>query len=393
MRLFSRLRASTVGTAGVLVAIALTAGCGSDSTPPPAAVTATPTPTATPSPTPAAHSIIFLSTEGEDLNVYDVNNGFRKQAVVFGGEDEHAGGLSLNGEVCFAPDGSRVFATGDDAGQPEISPGWSVFQLHGNRVGEFTYTHIAKLSPTYQAEPDNYGCAFLHDGRLLTTDIGNSRSGPATGQLVVWFPPFDAPTPRYCKIDIAIGTAGGIYVDSADNVYVASARENPGVFRYRPPFPTSDDAAGGCGQHDGTGAALADHVVREVFIPADAVARTPNAIIASNHGTFYVSSIFNGAIGEYDADGKFVRKVLSPPHGETLGPKPYSTGSPFGLAVDSQDSLYYADLGLVNVNGVIGPGHLTGTVRRIRFENDQPLPPETIDSMLAFPDGVGVLEE
>jgi hypothetical protein len=392
MQLFSRLRAAGIGAAGALGVIALAPGCGGDSDAPPPSLTAAPTATARPTPTPTQHSIIFLSTEGEDLNVYDVNDGFRKQVVVSGGEDEHAGGLSLNGEVCFAPDGSQVFAAGDDAGQPDVTPGWSIFQLHGSRVGELTYTHIAKIAPTYQAEPDNYGCAFLRDGRLLTTDIGDNRSGPANGQLTVWFPPFDAPTPRYCKIDIGIGTAGGIYVDADDTIYVTSARETTGVYRYQPPFPMSDDAAGGCGQRDTTGASVADHVTKDLFIPPDSFARTPNAIYASGHGTFYVSSIFNGVIAEYDADGKYIRKVLSPPRGETLGPKPYSTGTPFGLVVDSQGSLYYADLGLVDVNGIIGPGHLTGTVRRIRFEDGQPQPPETIDSKLAFPDGVGVLE-
>jgi sugar lactone lactonase YvrE len=387
-RLFSRLRATVAGTASVFAAMVLTTGCGSDSNPPASA----PTATATPSPTPTVHSIVFLSAEGEDLNAYDVKDGFRKQVVVSGGEDEHAGGLSLNGEVCFAPDGSRVFALGDDAGQPDVTPGWSIFQLHGNRVGELTYAHIAKISPTYQAQPDNYGCAFLHDGRLLTTDIGNNRAGPGNGQLVVWFPPFDVATPRYCKIDITIGTAGGIYVDAADTVYVASARVNPGIFRYRPPLPTSDDAAGGCGQRDGTGAGLADHVAKDVFIPTDAFARTPNAIYASGHGTFYVSSIFNGVIAEYDAEGKFLRKILSPPRGETLGPKPFSTGTPLGLVVDSEGALYYADLGLVIDNGNIGPGNRTGTVRTIHFENGEPLPPVTIDSGLPFPDGVGVFE-
>jgi hypothetical protein len=335
-------------------ALALITGCGSDSNPSAPAPTATHTATATPSPTPtlAPPSIIFFSAENEDLNAYDVNDGFRKQAVVFGGEDEHAGGFSLNGEVCFAPDGSHVFAVGDDAGQPDITPGWTLFQLHGSRVGDFSVTKIAKLTPTYQAEPDNYGCAFLHDGRLLTTDIGNTRSGPATGQLIVWFPPFEEAHLHYCKLDIAIGTTGGIYLDAADNIYVTSQRVSPGVYRYRPPFPTSDNAAGGCGQVDGTGAALADSVVKETFIPPDSVSRTPSALVGNNHGTFYVSSIFNGAIAEYDAGGKFIRRILSPPHGEVLGAKPFSTGSPFGLAIDSQDSLYYADLGKISWNAI-----------------------------------------
>jgi sugar lactone lactonase YvrE len=392
MRLVPRASATAAGTVGAFVILALTVGCGDDSPPPAAGGTPTPTVTATPSPTPTVHSIILFSAEGEDLNAYDVHDGFRKQAVVFGGEDEHAGGYSLNGEVCFTRDGSRVFAAGDDAGQPEVTPGWSVFQLLGDRVGEFTYTHIAKLTLTYQAQPDNYGCAFLSDGRLLTTDIGNNRSGPGDGQLTVWFPPFDEANLHYCKLDITLGTAGGIYVDADDTVYVASARLTPAVYRYPPPFPTSDDAAGGCGQHDGTGAPMADSIVKDTFIRPDAVAVTPNAVWGSDHGTFYVTSILNGAIGEYDGNGKLVRRILTPPHGEVLGPMPYSTGTPLGLVVDSEGSIYYADLGLVNNQGNLGPGNRTGTVRRIRFENGLPQRPETIDSMLRFPDGVGVLE-
>jgi hypothetical protein len=75
-----------------------------------------------------------------------------------------------------------------------------------------------------------------------------------------------------------------------------------------------------------------------------------------------------------------------------LGPTPYSTGSPLGLTVDSTGSIYFADLGLVAVGGDIGPGRMLGTVRRIRFEDGQPLAPETMDQNLSFPDGVGVLE-
>src|SRR5262249_31593268 len=157
--------------------------------------------------------------------------------------------------------------------------------------------------------------------------------------------------------------------------------------------PTSDTAAGGCGRTDATGAPLADSINKRKFIPADGNIRTPNAIVATTHNTFYISSIFNGVIAEYDATGKFLRRILHPPIGESLGPKPYSTGSPLGLALDSSGALYYADLGLVfDANG-IGPGDNTGTVRRIRFINGEPQPPETMDTGLGFPDGVGVLEE
>ena len=40
-----------------------------------------------------------------------------------------------------------------------------------------------------------------------------------------------------------------------------------------------------------------------------------------------------------------------------------------------------------------GPGDYNGSVRRIRFVNDQPQPPEIMDSGLDFPDGIGVLEQ
>jgi hypothetical protein len=339
-----------------------------------------------------AHPLVIFNEENEDMNAYDATDGFRKQVVVSGGEDEHAGGFSLNGQICFAPDGSHRFVTGDDAGQPQITPGWTVFQLHG-KVGAFSVTKITKLVPTYQDAPDNYGCGFLHDGRILTTDIGNNASGPGDGQLIVWFPPFDVPSPRYCKLDITIGTAGGIFVDSEERIYVASARVDPGIFRYTGPFPTSDDAAGGCGSHDATGAPLADNVHKEKFIAGDANVRTPNAVVGTSHGTFFVSSIFNGVIAEYGADGKFIRRILQPPVGEGLGPQPYSTGSPLGLGIDSSGTVYYADLALVFSTEGIGPSPHAGTVRRIRFENGAPLPPEIIDSGLNFPDGIGVLEE
>ena len=69
------------------------------------------------------------------------------------------------------------------------------------------------------------------------------------------------------------------------------------------------------------------------------------------------------------------------------------TGTPLGIGIDSSGTLYYADIGIV-VNGIhIGPGNKTGTVRRIRFVNGQPQPPEKMDTDLSFPDGIGVLEQ
>ncbi len=214
----------------------------------------------------------------------------------------------------------------------------------------------------------------------MTTDIGNQSTGEGDGQLIVWFPPFtkgfktlkngtEGKVP-YCKIDVGIATAGGIAVDDDDNLYVASARPpTSGVWKYTGPFPTSPDATGGCGKQDATGAPLADTVQKELFIAAgDNLLVSPNAIVATGHdGSWYVSSVFTGVINEYAADGSFVRTVLQPPPGEGPGPKPISTGTPLGLGVAPDGTLYFADIGLVISADGVGPGDRTGSVRKIRF--------------------------
>jgi len=334
---------------------------------------------------------IVFNGEQNRLNAYSLSrdSGYRKRTVIPSAADD-PNGRDINGQICFAPDGSGRFIAGEDTGQPNPPQGWGWFQLAGRGIEDLTARQIGKLTPTYQTSLDNaenYGCGFLSDGRLLTTDVGNQAAGPANGQLIVWFPPFEGPeNPRYCKLDIAIGTAQGIYVDEQDNVYVASARGAPGIYVYRSPFPTSDTAGGGCGRIDPTGAPLADEVRKERFV-ADPNVPTPNAIARSPRGTFYVSSVLNGVIAEFDAEGRFLRRILKPVPGEEL-PFP-STGTPLGLGIDSNGTVYYADIGLTKA---LSPGRNLGRVRRIRFRNGDPLPPDTIDSGLNFPDGIGILE-
>jgi hypothetical protein len=357
----------------------LVAGCGSDGEPSSEELT-------------GADPVILFAPETNRLNAYAPLRG-AKQTVIRSHADDPAGGRDINGQVCFAPDGSGLFIAGEDTNQPNPPPGWGVFRLRGVRVGSLEAEQVGRLVPSYQPaadNPENYGCGFLSDGRLLTTDIGNEAAGEPTGQLILWFPPLTAPNPRYCKLDVSIGTAQGIYVDDQDRVFVASARENPGIYLYEGPFPSSDDAAHGCGRTDRTGAPLADEVRKRLFIPADSYVRTPNGVVRSRWGTFFVSSVLNGVVAEYGADGRFLRRIVEPVRGEPL-PFP-STGTPLGLAVDSFGTLYYADLGLRQSGLNFGPGAGLGTVRRVRFVGDQPLPPETLDRGLSFPDGVGIWE-
>jgi hypothetical protein len=345
----------------------------------------------------AGRAIVF-NGEGNNLNAYESVPPFRKQRVITNADRDRKG-RDINAQICFFPktrkNGTRWFIAGEDTGQPDPPQGWGIFSLQGKRVGSLKARQIGKLTPTYQGSTDNaenYGCGFLPDGRVVTTDIGNQASGEGDGQLIVWFPPFDRYKVKYCKIDTAIATAGGITVRRGA-VYVASARPpTAGVWRYTGPFPTSNTAAGGCGKQDGTGAPLADTVDKELFIAPAGDILTPNAVAPAPDGGLYVSSVINGAIGEFDSTGRFVRTVLKPAPGDTIGEKPFRTGTPLGIGVSRAGDLFYADIGITITADGVGPGDRTGSVRRIRFVDGEPQPPQTMDRRLAFPDGIGVLQ-
>ena len=229
-------------------------------------------------------------------------------------------GLDINAQICFFPDGSRRFIAGEDTDQPDPPPGWGIFELNGDRSATFKATQVGKLVPTYQAassNAENYGCGFLATVGSSPPTSATRPTGDGDGQLIVWFPPFDSRQVRYCKIDVAIATAGR----STSTTRIAStsrrpgrARPSTGVLRYTGPFPTSDDAAGGCGKKDATGAPLADAVSREQLHRRRRPRSSPRTRwCRRGRGGFYVSSVFNGVIAEFDADGKFVRTVLTAP--------------------------------------------------------------------------------
>lgn len=303
-------------------------------------------------------------------------------------KDAPANGRDLNGSVCVAPDGTGRLVAGEDTGQPNPPAGWGVLTREGTQVGKLTPTSHARV-------PEPHGCAFDAEGRLFTTEVGDPGLWEANGQLLLWFPPFDrfpgpsgaypdtnAHSDDYCVIARDIGTAGAVAVDAAGRVYVASAGRLS-IRRFLPPFPTSADAAGGCGRRDGLGSPLADWVHEEVFARGLA---TFSGLAITPDGRLFASSVATGRIYEYDLEGNRVRTILAPP--ESL--PPFSTGHPMGLALDRRGQLYYADLDLVFGLSGVGPGP-DGKVWRIRFEGNEPRPPEIVLEGLAFPDGLGVV--
>lgn len=349
----------------------------------------------------AGPGALLYGTEGNRLRRYDLDTVDgpvlledvlieRASASEEGGAAPAGNFRDSNGIICLLPDGSGRFVLGEDSGQPNPPAGFGVFEKDGRQVG--------KLTPTYNnqvSNPEPFGCAFDAQGRLFTSDVGDQGFGTPTGQLTVWFPPFDRfPGPpgaypntndastNFCKLAVDVGTAAGVVVDSQGRVYVASA-SGAQILRFLPPFPTGPDAAGGCGATDPQGSPFATVVNREVF----ATGFIFSGLALSPAGTLYASSVLTGDIVEYDLDGNLLRALLDPP--EAL--PPIATGNPQSLAVGPDGTLYYADLDLVGTFPALGPGP-NGKVRRLRFDAaGDPLPPEIIRQNLSFPDGVAVL--
>ncbi|MFN8644038.1 MAG: hypothetical protein U0802_21170 [Candidatus Binatia bacterium] len=100
--------------------------------------------------------------------------------------------------------------------------------------------------------------------------------------------------------------------------------------------------------------------------------------------------MINGIINEYDANWQFVQTVVKPPVGDRLTmTSTYSTGTPLGITVDDDGTLYYADIGIVL--GRNGPAPATTPALRRIHAASIPNPPGAIADNLQFPDRTGNL--
>ncbi len=341
----------------------------------------------------------------------------RASAAEEGGGSSGGPGRDVNGMICFFLDGSGRFVLGEDTGQPDPPAGWGVFDAQGLQIGKLTATYFA-------ATPEPYGCAFdPAKGALYTTSVGDPGFGPDNGQLIRWFEPYDrfVPPPgsippdpeartNFCKLAIDIGTAAGVAVDAQGRVWVASS-SGLRVDRFTLPAGKSLEpgvAGEGCETLDPSGAFIVDDdagVVRETLItptvddPGTMEDETnfmftfTGLAIRPDNGNLYAASVITGRIAEYDVEtGAFVRWIVThdePGFGGGWSlPQPF--GTPQGITVAPDGTVYYADLDLMGSLPDIDTGP-DGKVWRVRMDAaGDPLTPEIVRDDLAFPDGVAV---
>ena len=307
----------------------------------------------------------LFAPQGNQLDVYDLETG--ASSVLIAAEDN-----TVNWQVCLLPDGSGNFLLGEDTNQPDPDDpskegdrqGWGIFTPEGEFVRKI-------LEPETEGEADQvepFGCGFDSEDRLFVTDVGSGSFDADEGKLIVYFPP-DYET--FCVLDTKIHVAGTVAIDEDGNIYVPETVPPGHVLRFAPPFPAGADECEGVTSN------------KSVFIE-DPDVQTPFSLVAAPNGNWYLSSVFlPTAIREYDADGAFVRTIV----------EGADVGNPAGLAVASDGTIYYADLGLETKPGELpGPAEGKGTVRKVAFDADgNPLPPETIGSGLDYPDAVSIL--
>ncbi|MGB2695228.1 MAG: hypothetical protein WBD55_08585 [Dehalococcoidia bacterium] len=300
----------------------------------------------------------LFSPQGNELDVYDLDTDAATVLI-------ESAKNNVNGQACLMPDGSGNFLMAEDTNQPDERQGWGIFSPDGVLVEKLLEPKTT--GEAEQIEPS--GCAFDSEGRLFTIDTGTGSFDATDGKLVLYFPP-DYKTS--CLLTTELRTPGDVEVDDAGDVLLPEAVPPGRVLRFAGPFPASADEC--------------DTVkpAQSTFIE-DTDLNTPRGMVRASNGHWYISSVLlPPAIREYDADGNFVRVIAA---GEDIG-------NPAGIAVASDGTIYYADLGLVEKPppDFFGPEEGKGTVRKVAFDaNGEPLPPVIIADGLDYPDSVSVL--
>jgi len=120
-----------------------------------------------------------------------------------------------------------------------------------------------------------------------------------------------------------------------------------------------------------------------MFLPLSVARRDTRGLVAPGEKRWLVSQVAPlGTVNEYDANGEFVRLIVPP-----------GKYNPAGIAVGSDGTMYFADLGLrPDPESIFTPGDDLGALYSVRFDpgTDAPLAPLLVQPFLDFPEGMGI---
>ena len=215
-----------------------------------------------------APAVVF-NGEGNNLNAYQHRRRRSRSRTSSRNHDDDPNGLDINAQICFFPDklapvhrgrGHQPDRTRPRAGASSTSQATSV----GDAQGEAGRASSRRRTRAAADNAENYGCGFLRrragaDHRRRQPGDGRRRR-PADRVV-----PAVRLAPRCATASSTSASRPPGRSTSTTRTAIYWRRHGPrsataGVQRYTGPFPTSDDAAGGCGKKDATGAPMADSV-------------------------------------------------------------------------------------------------------------------------------------
>jgi outer membrane protein assembly factor BamB len=365
---------------------------------------------------------ILLAPQANELDAYDLPAAVptTTRSTPIPAHEAHGGphpyppqiqrghGNDSNGQVCelTQADGSVRYLMGEDSDQ-DLDPGvdghpsglyqgWGLYVPTDGLAGPWTITD--KLVPTYNFTdppndhlPDNTGCAFSKganaadpaDDRLFLVDIGvGAFDVPGIGSLFVYYRDaqgnFSHDSP-HCVLDNNLTTAGYLAVDTDGSVLVPeSGRTSGGVIsRFSPPFPAPASCPDATTQPPWNKTTFIQDVTS--FVPISIAKRT-----TPSGDKWVVGNVVPPMLNEYNLDGTFSRPLV------TEQPTPGVAG----VAVDANNNVYWANLGLAPCDTILCPVDGLGTLWKLSFDpiTDTPLPPVLLQSQLTYPEGMGIAD-
>lgn len=198
------------------------------------------------------------------------------------------------------------------------------------------------------------------------------------------------------------GQPGGLAADQRGAIDVAVSRSpGAGIWHFSGAFPASATSCGALTPPAATAGTLAGPATLASGITATQLVAAgahglgaPAAVAPTPDGKgLVVSSPPDGVIDLFDLAGHFVSSILAPPAGEQLGTVPRASGTPFGVAVNADGAVFYADPGLVKAaDGTVAPGPRVGSLRRIVVTGGKAAAPQVVNRQLPAPDGLGIFD-